>query len=93
MQEAIRNVVSHASATAVRVEISVGENGVDVMVDDNGRGFDVDEAAQRSMGGHVGLRALGGLLADAGGTFEVLSSKGTGTRVAATVPFNVRVPA
>jgi signal transduction histidine kinase len=93
VQEAIRNVVSHASATAVRVEISVGENGVDVMVDDNGRGFDVDEAAQRSMDGHVGLRALGGLLADAGGTFEVLSSKGTGTRVAATVPFNVRVPA
>ncbi|MDX2382115.1 MAG: histidine kinase [Acidimicrobiia bacterium] len=93
VQEAVRNVVAHAAATAVHVQISAGESGVVVVVDDNGRGFDVDAAAQRLAEGHVGLRALGGLLADGGGSFEVLSAPGTGTRVAATVPFDVRVSA
>ena len=89
VQEAVRNILSHAAASAVRVEIGVGAEGVDVIIDDNGRGFTADEVAERSRDGHVGLRALGGLLADVGGSFEVLSDPDTGTRVAATVPFSV----
>jgi two-component system NarL family sensor kinase len=89
VQEAVRNILSHAAASAVRVEIGIGEEGVDVSIDDNGRGFTADEVADRSSDGHVGLRSLGGLLADVGGTFDVLSDPNSGTRVAATVPFNV----
>lgn len=91
VQEAIRNILSHAAASAVRIEIAIGTAGVDVIVDDNGRGFTADEVADRSRDGHVGLRALGGLLADVGGSFEVRSDPATGTRVAATVPFSVEV--
>jgi signal transduction histidine kinase len=91
VQEAVRNVVAHSAATAVRIDVSVGEKGIDVVVDDNGQGFDADHAVQKSRDGHVGLRALGGLLADAGGEFEVLSGPATGTRVTATVPFEVGV--
>jgi signal transduction histidine kinase len=36
--------------------------------------------------GHVGLRSLSDLVADAGGVLEVLSSPGKGTRVRAEVP-------
>ena len=89
VQEAVRNVLSHAAASAVRVEIGVTDHGVAVSVDDNGKGFTVDEMADRSRDGHVGLRSLGGLLADVGGTFDVLSDPETGTRVAAIVPFNI----
>ncbi|MEP1123169.1 MAG: ATP-binding protein [Ilumatobacter sp.] len=89
VQEAIRNILSHAAASAVRVEIQRTDDGVEVRIDDNGRGFTVDDVAERSRRGHVGLRALGGLLADAGGTFDVLSDPATGTRVAATVPFTM----
>ena len=87
--EAIRNILSHAAASAVRVEIGIGEKGIDVTIDDNGRGFTADEVADRSRNGHVGLRALGGLLSDVGGCFDVLSDPNTGTRVAATVPFSL----
>lgn len=89
VQEAIRNILRHAAASAVRVEIGIGEEGIDVTIDDNGRGFTADEVADRSRDGHVGLRALGGLLADVGGSFNVLSDPNTGTRVAATIPFSV----
>ncbi len=89
VQEAIRNVVSHAAASAIRVEVAVADEGVTVCVDDNGQGFTTDDYVGRSRDGHVGLRTLGGLLADVGGSFEVLSDPNTGTRVAATVPHNV----
>lgn len=90
VQEALRNVVSHSGASAVRVVIAVTADGIDVVVDDNGRGFSGDEAGEAMRGGHVGLKSLGGLVADAGGTFEVMSSPNTGTRVAAVVPHQVR---
>lgn len=89
VQEALRNVVSHARATAVRVVLTSDDDGVHVIVDDNGQGFDTDDAHQKQRDGHVGLRALGGLLVDSGGTFEVLSATETGTRVSATIPLRV----
>jgi two-component system, NarL family, sensor kinase len=91
VQEALRNVVSHSGASAVKVSISMGRHELEVTVDDNGRGFAADEMKNRSKDGHVGLRALGGRLADTGGDFEVLSSPATGTRIVAKVPLNVRV--
>ncbi len=91
VQEAIRNIVSHAAASAVRVDITTGDEGVNVIIDDNGQGFTADEVADRSRDGHVGLRSLGGLLADVGGSFDVLSDASTGTRVAATVPFSAEI--
>ncbi|MEM1332368.1 MAG: ATP-binding protein, partial [Actinomycetota bacterium] len=80
--------ISHAAASAVRVDITTGDEGINVTIDDNGQGFTADEAADRSRDGHVGLRSLGGLLADVGGSFDVLSNANTGTRVAATIPFS-----
>ncbi len=91
VQEALRNIVSHSGATAVKVALGRVDGGVSVTVDDNGHGFDLDSAMRRNKDGHVGLRALGGLLADAGGTFEVLSAPATGTRVTATVPSQIEV--
>ena len=92
VQEAIRNVLRHAAASAVRVEIGLKEDGVGVSVDDNGRGFTAEDVADQSRNGHVGLRTLGGFLADVGGSFDVLSDPATGTRVAAIVPFSVESP-
>jgi two-component system, NarL family, sensor kinase len=85
-QEALRNVVSHSGAT--RVLLTAQSNGAvaRVIVDDDGRGFTAQQMEQRSSDGHVGLRALAGLIADAGGKLSVLSSPDAGTRVEVTLP-------
>ncbi len=93
VQEAIRNVVTHSRATAVNVTLRVVDDEATVSVDDNGTGCTLEEIDQRSAEGHVGLRALSGLLADSGGRLEVLSAKSTGTRVLATVPIRMGVRA
>ena len=92
VQEALRNVVSHSGATAVRVAINSVDGEVRVVVDDDGQGFSAEEVLERNRAGHVGLRALGDLLANAGGRFEVLSRPETGTRILAAVPERVMVP-
>jgi two-component system, NarL family, sensor kinase len=42
--------------------------------------------------GHVGLRALGELLVDAGGSLTLTSAPGQGTRLVATVPLSTTAP-
>lgn len=90
VQEALRNVVSHSEATAVKIAISRVDKGVNVIIDDNGRGFTPSQATERTRDGHVGLRTIGGLLVDTGGMFEVRSAPGAGTRIAATIPIDTR---
>jgi signal transduction histidine kinase len=85
-QEALRNVVTHANARTASVAVRRNGDRVVMTVDDDGRGFDRSEMTEQADAGHVGLRSLADLMADAGGALEVLSTPGTGTRVRAEVP-------
>jgi two-component system, NarL family, sensor kinase len=85
-QEGIRNVVNHSGAGSVVVRLSTDRGKATVEVRDDGRGFDEGAARERAGAGHVGLRALSGLLADNGGSLDVQSVPGGGTTVRAEVP-------
>ncbi|QYN20547.1 hypothetical protein [Amycolatopsis sp. DSM 110486] len=58
------------------------------MIDDDGRGFDGDRLTEQARDGHFGLRAVGDLLAEAGGRLSVRAAPGRGTRVEAEVPLS-----
>jgi signal transduction histidine kinase len=90
-QETLRNVVAHAAATEVRVTLEVAGGSLQLVVDDNGRGFSLDVLDERTNDGHVGLRSLSGLAADLGGSVEVRSTPGIGTRVQVAVPLDDRM--
>jgi len=90
-QEALRNVVSHAAATEVRVTLDVEHDSLVLVVDDNGRGFSTDTLDSQTADGHVGLRSLAGLAADLHGSLQVRSSPGTGTRVQVSIPIDDRM--
>ena len=93
-QEALRNVVSHADAAHVRIDVDLvdddGHQQVRLVVDDDGRGFDAAAVEQRTVEGHVGLRSLGHLAADLGGELQVRSTVGQGTRLAVRLPAPLR---
>ena len=86
-QEGIRNALNHAGASTVRVRLAAGDGRATVEVSDDGRGFDDAEADDRAAAGHVGLRALSGLVGDNGGTLQVDSVPGSGTTLRAEVPW------
>lgn len=54
MQECIANILHHTRASEIRVGTAAGPDGVRVVIEDNGQGFDV-ESALRDGKGH-GLR-------------------------------------
>jgi two-component system, NarL family, sensor kinase len=85
-QEALRNVGTHASAQNVRVEVGADGERVHLLIDDDGRGFSDGVLADRVADGHVGLRSLADLIADLGGSLDVQSTPGAGTRVEVRMP-------
>lgn len=82
-QEAVRNVVHHASATRVSVTVRREGDTLVLEVVDDGRGFDPDAEGPE---GHFGLRNLEGLVRESGGTLEVESAPGDGTALRMEVP-------
>jgi signal transduction histidine kinase len=85
-QEALRNVISHPAASHVRLVARTSGNDAIIVVDDDGRGFTPGQIESKTGDGHFGLRALAGLIADAGGKLSVLSAPGAGTRVEVRLP-------
>lgn len=88
-QEALRNVVVHADATAVEVRLARREavrgDLLTLAVTDDGRGFDPTTPPPDDRP-HLGLRLLEELAGDVGGRIDVSSAPGAGTIVTMEVP-------
>jgi two-component system, NarL family, sensor kinase len=85
-QEGVRNVLAHAHATSVTVSAVTADGRTTLDLADDGVGFDTDELPRRAAAGHLGLRGLADLVADAGGAFSVTSTRGAGTHVHVEMP-------
>jgi two-component system, NarL family, sensor kinase len=85
-QEAVRNVIAYADATAVGVQLGVRDGRARLVVSDDGRGFDPGVREQRLAEGHLGLSLIEELARQSGGTLAITSGEGAGTRVELEVP-------
>lgn len=86
-QEALTNVLKHARAQHVWIELSQRERALELVVRDDGVGFDVthtlEEAAAR---GHLGLLGMKERVQILGGSLEVDSKPARGTRLRISLP-------
>ena len=87
-QEAVRNVLRHADARSVTVELRAVEDDLVLTVTDDGNGFSTGPRPGRP--DSVGLDLLGGLAQSEGGRMEVRSVPGTGTSLQLVVPRHAR---
>ena len=87
VQEALINVRRHSGARHARVDLGIIGDRVRVEVADDGRGFDAETAW-----GGIGLSSMRERAVRLGGSFEVRSEPGEGTRVMAEVPASELVP-
>jgi signal transduction histidine kinase len=83
-QEAVTNVVRHASAAEVTVSLERGEGTVVLQVVDDGIGFDPSHHAISSR--RLGLVSMRERAADLGGTLSLTSAPGQGATVRAEIP-------
>ncbi|MBL0940350.1 MAG: hypothetical protein IBJ03_15755 [Gemmatimonadaceae bacterium] len=85
-REAVMNVVRHAQATTVAITLQFETNLVKFEVRDDGRGLDPNEALAASREGHWGIEGARGRAQRLGGTFEICSAPGEGTRIRLSLP-------
>jgi signal transduction histidine kinase len=86
IQEGLTNVRKHALARKSAVMLtSNGPGQLEVVIVDDGQGF-VPSAERNANGRPLGLTSMRERVESLGGTFEVQSEPGSGTRVTATIP-------
>jgi signal transduction histidine kinase len=79
--EALQNAVRHAQATTVKIRLAQEADQLLFVVDDDGRGFNVDSAAEGA-----GLQSMRDRVDVVGGRLEIVSEPGLGTTVRGSVP-------
>lgn len=79
VQESLNNVIKHSDASTAIVKIKRTENRIIITIEDNGKGFEVENVKSKSGGlGLVGLRERTQLL---NGEFSIESKIGEGTKI------------
>ncbi len=88
-QEALTNVARHAQANSVGMLVEARDTSVLLIVEDDGKGFDVAQAMGSHLHeGNLGLYGMRERVALLGGTFTIESAPGEGTAVFAQIPLN-----
>lgn len=82
VQEGLHNIVKHAKATKVDLRLNRDDEGFWVELTDDGKGFD----AEGTFPGHLGLRSMRERAEHLGGSMEISSAPGDGTRVRFRIP-------
>jgi len=86
LREALTNVRKHSGADSVHLTLQSLEDGtIEVTIQDNGRGFDLDSDQQSDKGG-FGLRFMRERAERVGGGLRIESQPGQGTRVVVSLP-------
>ena len=88
VREALVNARRHAGASRIWIRMELREGEAQVIVEDDGRGFD-PTAMAREGNGHFGLRIMRARAARIGGRVTIESAPGRGTRVVLTWPLDV----
>jgi len=85
-RELLTNVTRHARATTIEFTLTRADGRTTLTVADDGAGFDPAVVPERVAQGHIGLASHIVRVESVGGTFDVTSTPGSGTRVVVTVP-------
>jgi two-component system NarL family sensor kinase len=83
LQECVNNVIKHAEASRLDIQLSRDEGGVSAMVEDNGKGFDTNRKDNFE---GIGIKNIITRLTYLKGTVDFSSAPGKGTLVAIYVP-------
>ena len=87
MQEALTNIGKHSQAKKVSLAVLRDADRVSFVIEDDGRGFNLPGTSLKAGGRKgLGLATMEERVLMLGGTFEVRSQEGKGTRIAFSIP-------
>lgn len=88
-QEALTNILRHAQAKVVRVEVRQRQAELELVIRDDGIGFDVESARRRAArGASLGLHGMQERALLLKGQLDIKSTPGSGTEIRARFPLS-----
>ena len=83
IQESVNNVIKHAEANSLDIQLAKDKEGINVMIEDNGKGFDINDIDKFD---GVGLKNIQSRVDFLKGTVDFSSQVNKGTLVAIFIP-------
>ena len=83
IQESVSNVIKHANASTLFVNILKQKNGIKVLIRDNGNGFDIDDTITLNS---LGLKTMTERINILKGRLSIKSKKNKGTAILVQIP-------
>jgi signal transduction histidine kinase len=89
IQESFNNIIKHAAAKTIRLELEYGTEALSIRIRDNGKGFDMEEVQQRKQKKvSSGLRNMKNRAALIKAELWIDSNPGNGTVINLLIPYN-----
>lgn len=86
VQEAINNVLAHAKATSIKIDLTSSARNFIIEIEDDGLGFNVASVMNEKSGlGLISMKSRTELL---NGDFSINSKPHNGTKISITIPYN-----
>jgi signal transduction histidine kinase len=83
-QESLNNITKHSHADKVRIEVTRHKEGLELLIEDNGSGFDEREVLAKTQG--MGIGSMKERAQYSGGVFSLITDKGKGTTIRVSWP-------
>ncbi len=91
MQEVLSNIRKHAEATHVLVKVATSDNEVTLRIEDDGKGFDIDELGPSDYS-KFGIRTIKERAESVHSRLNIESKPEHGTKVTLSIPLNLPPP-
>ncbi len=88
VQESLTNIIKHAHASSVSLSVKRQSDWVAIVVSDNGQGFDLQPALEHDFHRGVGIASIEERLRLLGGSLNIWSQTGSGTRFTYNIPID-----
>jgi signal transduction histidine kinase len=87
LQEALNNAAKYSKADVLRVVLKGSNGQIELIVRDNGKGFDVKQVySDKTLASGFGITSMKERIELSGGAFTIESAPGVGTTVRASWP-------
>ncbi len=85
-QEALHNAVKYSEATNIKIQLSISENYVNLLIDDNGKGFDLSNLKKGLTGS--GLKNMQTRAELLNGQWKLQTKQEQGTKITVKIPLS-----
>ena len=89
-QEAFTNISRHADATLITIIIEEQDQRIRFIIEDNGKGFNTGGFQKSGISKGLGLYTMDQHARVAGGSLDIWSKKGMGTKITISIPISIR---